>query len=57
MRSITALPGDSAGLGWDRLLARPAGAKRRQTTIVGVPIHGKAEWQFPIHDDTQGMQY
>ena len=25
-------------------LARPAGARRRQTTIVRVPIRGKAEW-------------
>ena len=25
-------------------MARPAGARRRQTTIVRVPIHGKAEW-------------
>lgn len=25
-------------------LARPAGAKRKQTTIVRVPIHGRAEW-------------
>lgn len=26
------------------VMARPAGAKRRQTTIVRVPIRGKAEW-------------
>ena len=25
-------------------MARPAGARRRQTTIVRVPIRGKAEW-------------
>lgn len=26
------------------VMARPAGARRRQSTIVRVPIHGKAEW-------------
>lgn len=26
------------------ILARPPGGRRRQSTIVRVPIHGKAEW-------------
>lgn len=27
------------------VLARPAGARHRQTTIVRVPIHGRAKWE------------
>ena len=37
------------------MLARPAGARHRQTTIVRVPIHGKSSWlaslgTSPHHD-------